>query len=103
MMYVRMAYWNCREEFWGEDSELFESGAVPIMQAHAGFVRAMLLATPNETQRIAFTVWQNPEAYQKFVASPDLDKITEMFAHMYVKGTLPDPVEYNVRAQGAAS
>lgn len=101
-MYVRMAYWNCRKECWGEDIKLFETGAVPIMQGHDGFVRAMLLATPDATQRIAFTVWRDPAAYEAFVASPDLEKITVMFEHMYVEGDRPEPVEYNVRAQGEA-
>lgn len=101
-MYVRMSYWNCAPEFWGTDKELFESGAVPIMQKHAGFVRAMLLATVGESLRIAFTVWESREDYARFVESPDLPTITEMFAHMYVDGTLPEPVEYEVRAQGSA-
>lgn len=102
-MFVRMSYWNCRKESWGEDSKLFESGAVPIMRNHDGFVRAMLLATPGQSQRIAFTVWTDRAAYQNFVESPDLDEITRMFAHMYVEGALPESVEYEVRAQGAAS
>ncbi|MCR9135697.1 MAG: hypothetical protein NXI27_06875 [Alphaproteobacteria bacterium] len=72
------------------------------MQKHSGFVRAMLLATPGETQRIAFTVWTDRGAYERFVESPDLDQITQMFAHMYVEGALPEPVEYEVRAQGEA-
>lgn len=101
-MYVRMAHWNCRKECWGEDAALFESGAVPIMQGHAGFVRAMLLATPDDVQRIAFTVWQSKDAYQAFISSPDLEKITAMFAHMYVDGDRPQPEEFTVRAQGAA-
>ncbi|WP_282604348.1 hypothetical protein [Pelagibius sp. Alg239-R121] len=98
-MFVRMAYWNCKKDSWGEDSELFESDAVPIMQGHSGFVRAMLLATPGEVQRIAFTVWRDKAAYLTFVASPDLERITQMFAHMYVEGDRPEPVEYEVRAQ----
>lgn len=101
-MYVRMSYWNCAPAFWGEDKTLFETGAVPIMQKHPGFVRAMLLATVGETQRIAFTMWENPEDYGRFVESPDLEKITQMFAHMYVEGARPEPVEYEVRAQGPA-
>ena len=101
-MFVRMAYWNCRQECWGEDIELFESGAVPIMQGHDGFVRAMLLATPDADQRIAFTVWRDRAAYEAFVASPDLEKITQMFEHMYVDDDRPEPVEYAIRAQGEA-
>ncbi len=99
-MFVRMAYWNCRPECWGEDRELFESFAVPTMTGHDGFVRAMLLATPNEAQRIAFTLWTDRAAYDRFVASPDLQKITDKFAHMYIEGAVPDPVEYEVRAHG---
>ena len=102
-MYVRMSYWSCKPENWGEDRELFENGAVPIMRGHQGFVRAMLLGEKNAEQRIAFTMWESPEVYQKFVESPDLEKITKMFAHMYVDGKRPGPVcEYDVRAQGAA-
>ena len=103
-MYVRMAYWSCKPECWGEDAELFHDGAVPIMQAHQGFVRAMLLGEQKAEQRIAFTVWESPQAYEAFVASPDLEKITVMFSHMYVEGKRPGPIrEYEVRAQGAAS
>ena len=102
-MYVRMSYWKCRPECWGEDAELFESGAVPIMQTHAGFVRAMLLGTPRDPQRIAFTVWADREGYDAFVGSPDLQHIIEMFEHMYLPGGNPDPVEYDVRAQGGGA
>lgn len=102
-MYVRMAYWSCKPENWGEDARLFENGAVPIMQRHKGFVRGMLLGEPEAAQRIAFTVWTDPDAYKAFVDSPDLEKITVMFAHMYVEDQRPGPIrEYTVRAQGAA-
>lgn len=101
-MLVRMAHWKCRPDCWGEDHALFEGGAVPIMQGHAGFVRAMLLGRPDAVERIAFTVWQDRAAYERFCASPDLARITEMFAHMYVEGEHPKPDEFIVRAQGAA-
>lgn len=102
-MYVRMAHWSCSPENWGQDAELFETGAVPIMRTHDGFVRAMLLGKANAEQRIALTIWKSPDAYQDFVESPDLEKITVMFSHMYVEGKRPGPVhEYEVRAQGAA-
>jgi hypothetical protein len=103
LMFVRMAYWNCKQDCWGADAALFETGAVPVMQGHAGFVRAMLLAVPGSEQRIAFTVWQNKEAYRTFVEGPDLDRITRMFAHMYAEGNLPEPMEYEVRAQGTST
>lgn len=101
-MIVRMAHWNCRQDCWGEDCELFDVGAVPIMQRHDGFIRAMLLGPPGETARIAFTVWSDPAAYRQFTESPDLAKITGMFAHMYVDGAPPRAQEFVVRAQGAA-
>ena len=99
-MFVRMSYWKCLQSCWGEDIKLFESGAVKIMQQHDGFVRAMLLAISGESQRIAFTTWDTPEDYAKFVKSPDLQKIIEMFEHMYEEGGAPSPIEYEVRAQG---
>lgn len=101
-MLVRQARWNCRPECWGEDQALFEAGAVPIMRRHAGFVRAMLLGRPDSGERIAFTVWQDRTAYDRFCQSPDLARITDMFAHMYVEGERPVPDEFVVRAQGAA-
>lgn len=101
-MLVRMAHWKCRPECWGEDQALFASGAVPIMQGHEGFVRAMLLGRPDGVERIAFTVWQDGAAYERFCKSPDLARITAMFAHMYVAGEPPQPDEFVVRAQGAA-
>lgn len=100
-MYVRMAYWNCDADHWGADTQLFEGRAVPIMRNHQGFVRAMLLGEENEPGRIALTVWSDRESYRGFAASPDLEDITAMFAHMYVDGRTPDPIlEYVVRAQG---
>ena len=99
--YVRMAYWKCRAEHWGEDSRLFEGAAVPIMRGHSGFVRAMLLGTPADPQRIAFTVWASRVSYGRFVDSPDLGRITDMFSHMYLPGGNPDPVEYEIRTEGA--
>ena len=101
-MFVRMSHWNCRAECWGEDRSLFESGAVPIMQRQPGFVRAMLLGRPGTVHRIAFTVWKSESAYRDFVASADLQVITDMFAHMYIEGAVPEPVEYEIRAHGAA-
>ena len=100
-MYARVSHWSCDPEHWGADVDLFENGAVPIMRGHRGFVRAMLLGEENAEGRIAFTVWEDPRAYREFVESPDLERITAMFAHMYVDGKRPGPVcEYVVRAHG---
>ena len=99
-MLVRMSHWNCKPEFWGRDQALFEGQAVPIMQGHEGFVRAMLLGVPEKTDRIAFTVWTDQDAYAGFRASPDLARITDMFAPMYVDGALPRPSDFEVRASG---
>lgn len=101
-MLVRMARWKCRPEFWGEDIELFEGGAVPIMRGHDGFVRAMLLGVPGQPDRIAYTVWRDRHAYEAFCASPDLAEITDMFARMYVDDLPPVAEDYEVRAEGAA-
>ncbi len=101
-MIDRMSSWNCRSECWGEDRETFHAMAVPIMQAHDGFVEAMLLAEPEKDQRIAFTVWRDQTAYDAFCAHPDLEKITRIFAHMYVEGIRPRPMDYEVRASGRA-
>lgn len=102
-MYARMSYWSCKPESWGDDAKLFEAAAVPIMRRHKGFVRAMLLGEEGGTGRIAFTVWTDSEAYNAFVRSPDLEKITVLFEHMYVDGKRPAPVkEYEVRAHGEA-
>ena len=99
-MFGRMSYWKCLPEFWGADKELFESGAVRIMQTHKGFVRAQLLGTVGDAQRIAFTTWDTKRDYEEFVRSPDLQKIIIMFQHMYEEGGSPSPLEYEVRAQG---
>ncbi|MDE0306763.1 MAG: hypothetical protein OXI87_18080 [Albidovulum sp.] len=99
-MIARLAYWDCKEEFWGRDAELFESGAVPIMRTYEGFVEAKLLGKAGETGRIALTIWADGEAYNRFASSADLPRITEMFAEMYSKGGKPAPQEFEVRAQG---
>ncbi|MDE2791730.1 MAG: antibiotic biosynthesis monooxygenase [Paracoccaceae bacterium] len=101
-MYVRIAHWSCDPDHWNADADLFENGAVPILRKYHGFVRAMLLGEDSGARRIALTVWESADAYRAFVASPDLERITAMFAHMYVDGKRPGPVhEYVVRAQGA--
>ena len=102
-MHVRMAHWNCRPEFWGEDRKLFSEGAVPIMQRHEGFRQAMLLAPEGSDQRIAFTVWSDKQAYLQFADSQDLQRITAMFAHMYCDGKRPSPMDFDVRAHSDAS
>ena len=100
-MYARLSYWSCDPVYRNADAELFENTAVPIMRGHRGFVRAMLLSEEAGEGRIAFTVWEDRKAYREFVESPDLEKITAMFAHMYVDGKRPGPIcEYVVRAQG---
>ena len=99
-MFIRMAHWNCKRECWDEARTLFETGAVPIMCGHAGFIGARLLGEPGDTARIAFTMWQDEARYRRFVNSPDLQKITEMFAHMYVNGEPPRARDYVVLASG---
>lgn len=101
-MYVRMASWECKAEHWGEDSRLFDAVAVPIMRGHDGFVQAMLLGAPSGPQRVAFTVWTDRACHDRFAASPDLARIIDAFSHMYAPGGAPDPVGYEVRAEGAA-
>ena len=101
-MIARLAYWNCKEEFWGRDIELFESGALPIMRSHEGFLEAKLLGQVGETSRIALTFWSDGEAYSRFVESDDLRRITEMFAEMYCEGGTPAAREFEVRAQGVS-
>ncbi len=99
-MLVRMSHWECRPEYWGEEVRLFRSGSIAVMRKHEGFVRAMLLAVPGTTHRIAFTAWETEEHYRAFVASPDLKTIRETFAHMDVEGTAPSPIEYVVLESG---
>lgn len=99
-MIVRMAHWNCREEFRGEDVKLFNEGAVPIMRGKAGFVQAFLLAEEGTGKRIALTVWTDREKYEAFACSPELDEITNMFAHMYYNDRRPEAAEFAVRGCG---
>lgn len=102
-MYVRMAFWRCKEDCWGEDAELFASRAISMMRTQDGFIRAMLLGVERAGQRIALTVWESPDAYRRFEQSRLLEEITSMFAHMYVDGKPPGPIrEYVVRAEGGA-
>lgn len=97
-MIVRLAFWACNRAQWGNDKKLFESSAVPLMQAHPGFIQAKLLGKKNDTDRIAFTVWENETAYEAFLASDAFRDITEMFASMYVDDSLPQGQTYEVRA-----
>ena len=97
-MHVRMAHWDCHPDYWGDDRKLFCAGAVPIMRRHEGFVEAMLLATEGSTRRVALTIWVDKETYQQFASSPDLEKITAMFEHMYCDGIRPSPTDFDVRA-----
>lgn len=98
-MFVRMSHWKCKKEFWTEDFKLFNKGAVSIMENHSGFIKAMLLGGKNTSERIAFTMWENEEAYSNFSRHKDLEKIIKMFEHMYEKNGSPKPFEYEVRAE----
>ena len=100
-MIVRMSYWKCKKKYWSEDKDLFEKGAVPIMENHEGFIRAMLLAEQNSVNRIAFTVWKDDSSYCAFAEHSDLKRITKMFAHMYAESGEPKPYEYVVRAHSS--
>ena len=97
-MIVRLAFWACKQAQWGNDKKLFESSAVPLMQAHPGFIQAKLLGKKKDTERIAFTVWEDEASYEAFLASDAFRDITEMFAPMYVDGSLPQGQTYEVRA-----
>ena len=97
-MIVRLAFWACKQAQWGNDKKLFESSAVPLMQAHAGSIPAKLRGERNDTDRIAFTVWENETAYEAFLASDAFRDITEMFASMYVDDSLPQGQTYEVRS-----
>ena len=95
-MLVRMARWECRPEVREEAAVLFENGALPILQRQPGARGAMLLAEPDGTRRIAFTVWDDESSYRRFVESDAMREITDMFAPMYVDGALPVGSEYDV-------
>lgn len=97
-MIVRLALWKCKQAQWGNDKKLFESSAVPLMQLHPGFIQAKLLGKKNDIERIAFTVWEDESSYEAFLASDAFRDITEMFAPMYVDGSLPQGQTYEVRA-----
>ena len=90
-MFVRMSHWKCKKEFWTEDFKLLKN--------HNGFIKAMLLGIKNTSERIAFTMWDNEEAYSNFSSHKDLEKIIKMFEHMYEKNGSPKPFEYEVRAE----
>lgn len=95
-MLVRMARWECRPEVREEAAALFENGALPILERQPGARGAMLLAEPDGTRRIAFTVWEDETSYRRFVESDAMREITEMFAPMYVEGGRPVGAEYEV-------
>ena len=95
-MLVRMARWECRPEVREEAAALFENGALPILARQPGARGAMLLAEPDGTRRIAFTVWEDEASYRRFVASDAMREITEMFAPMYADGGRPVGAEYDV-------
>ena len=95
-MLVRMARWECRPEVREEAAALFENGALPILSRQPGARAAMLLAEPDGTRRIAFTVWDDEASYRRFVESDAMREITEMFAPMYAGGALPVGSELEV-------
>ena len=99
-MLVRMARWECRQEAREQAAELFENGALPILARQPGARGAMLLAEPDTTRRIAFTVWDDEASYRQFVESDAMREITEMFAPMYVDGALPVGSEFQVVRRG---
>ena len=102
-MLVRMARWECRPEAREQAAELFEYGALPILARQPGARGAMLLAEPDSSRRIAFTVWKDEASYRRFVESDAMREITEMFAPMYVDGALPVGTEFEVVRRGEFS
>ncbi len=97
-MLARLARWNCRESSREEARNRFRSLALPILQAQEGFVEASLLEDPDTAQRIAFTLWRDRQAYRRFVSGPDLRRITEAFADLYVDGDAPVAESWQIRA-----
>lgn len=98
-MLVRMAFWKCREESWGEDSALFTERAAPILRGCDGFVEAKLLGEAGGEDRIAFSIWRDSETHERFAESPDLAAVTRMFEHMYVDGHRPVAKSFEIRAR----
>ena len=99
-MLVRMPKWECRPEVREEAAALFENGALPILARQPGARGAMLLAEPDGTRRIAFTVRDDEASYRRFVESDAMRDITEMFAPMYVDGALSVGAELDVGRWG---
>ena len=95
-MLVRMARWECRPEAREAAAALFENGALPILERQPGAWSAMLLAEPDGTRRIAFTVWDDEASYRRFVESDAMREITERSAPMYADGGRPVGAEYEV-------
>ena len=91
-----MARWECRPEAREQAADLFENGALPILARQPGARGAMLLAEPDGTRRIAFTIWDDEVSYRRFVESDAMREITEMFAPMYAGGARPVGSEFEV-------
>ena len=102
-MLVRIARWECRPEAREQAAELFENGALPILARQPGARGAMLLAEPDSSRRIAFTIWDDEASYRQFVESDALREITEMFAPMYANGAPPLASEFEVLRCGEFS
>ncbi len=95
-MIIRMAQWRCQAALAQEAENLFSDGAIPILSRQPGFIHCQLLGIDNETKRIALTAWEDEHSYANFVASDDMQTITEMFRPMYVDGELPVGTQYRV-------
>ena len=95
-MIIRMARWHCQAALAQEAEDLFSSGAIPLLLRQPGFIYCQLLGIDNETKRIALTAWVDESSYANFVASDDMQSITEMFRPMYVEGELPVGTQYRV-------
>ncbi len=93
-MFVRMSHWQCKPECWAEAEALFDDGALPILEKASGIMGAHLLGEPGTGQRVAHTVWTDRAAHDAFAASADMERITRMFAHMYVDGQRPQAFAY---------
>jgi heme-degrading monooxygenase HmoA len=99
-MFVRMAHWTCRPECWAEAERTFESGALPILRLQPGCLLAQLTGETGTGRRIAITYWESEAAHTQFAGSAALQEITDMFAHMYVDGVLPEGFYFPVLREG---
>ena len=96
-MLIRMSAWRSKPDADERSLQLWSTGVRDLWHAQEGLLQVHLLARPGTLQRMTFSVWESPSAYEAFARSEALSEISATFEDIYDgDGGRPAPVEWVV-------